>query len=49
MLVLSFDAYEIKLDLPPKFSGKLNRLTGWVFYIEQYCGVVRLTIPTDMV
>ena len=49
MLVPSFAVHEIKLDLPPKFSGKPNKLMGWVFLIQQYCGMVGLARPTDMV
>ena len=31
ILAPSFAARKIKLDLPPKFSGKPSELTGWVF------------------
>ena len=31
MLAPSFALYKIKLDLPTKFWGKHNELTGWVF------------------
>ena len=31
VLAPSFAAFSIKLDLLPRFSGKLSELTGWVF------------------
>ena len=45
----SFAARQIKLDLPPKFTGKPSDLNGWVFQVEQYCKTVGLAMPTDMV
>ena len=49
MLAPSFAAHKIKLDLPPKFAGKPSELTFWVFQAEQYCGMVGLARPTDIV
>ena len=42
-------AHKVKLDLLPKFSGKPSELTGQVFLVEQYCGMVGLARTTDMV
>ena len=35
-----FSAAKNKLDLPPKLAGKLSKLAGWLFDMEQYCDVV---------
>ena len=49
MLAPSFAACKIQSDLLPKFLGKPNELTSWVFLVEQYCGMVGLARPIDIV
>ena len=49
MLAPSFVIYKIELDLLPKFLGKPSELIGWVFLIKQYCRMVGLVRPSDMV
>ena len=44
-----FATKRIKLDLPPMFDGKPGDLAGWLFKVEQYCAVVGINKPTDMV
>ena len=46
----TFAAANIKLDLPPKFSGEPSELSGWLFEVEQYCdivGIVSLFVGLD--
>ena len=45
----TFSAESIKLDLPPKFTGKPSELSGWLFEVEQYCDIVGIVKPVDRV
>ena len=45
----TFSAANIKLDLPPKFTGKPSELSGWLFEAEQYCDIVGIVKPVDRV
>ena len=44
-----FTAKTIKLDLSAKFNKKPTALTSWLFDIEQFCVLVGIASPTDMV
>ena len=45
----TFPAASIKLDLPPKFAGKPSELSSWLFEVEQYCDIVGIVKPVDIV
>ena len=45
----TFTAKTVKLDLPAKFDGRPAALTSWLFDIEQYCVLVGIVSPTEMV
>ena len=45
----TFSTVNIKLDLPPKFAGKPNELSGWLFEVEQYYDTVGIVKPIDRV
>ena len=44
-----FTAKTIKLDLPAKFNRRRAALISWLFDIEQYCVLVGIASPTEMV
>ena len=44
-----FTDITIKLDLPVKFDGRPAALTSWLFDIEQYCLLVGIASPTEMI
>ena len=39
----------VKLDLFAKFNGRPVALTSWLFNIEQYCVLVGIVGPIEMV
>ena len=45
----TFTAKTIKFDTLSKFDGRPTTLTLWLFDIEQYCTLVGIVSPTEIV
>ena len=39
----------IKLDKPEKFDGGTTKLANWMFNVQQFCEVARVTQTTEIV